>query len=74
MLRWVHSMLLSSISVLMSCRILIVKVHELKKMSERATWNRILENEEGKKKIEENFQQIDEHTKNFYVRLPTFVK
>ena len=64
-------MLLLNASVLISCRILINKVLELNKMVERATWKRILENEEDKTKIEETFKHIDEHTKNFHVRLPT---
>lgn len=66
-------MLLHCISVLISCRILIDKVLKLSQMSERATWKKILENEEDKGKIAENFKQIDEHTKNFYVRLPTYL-
>jgi len=67
-LRWVRSMLLPDVSVLISCRILIDKVVELSQMSERATWKRILENEQEKIKIQEIFKQIDEHTKNFHVR------
>ena len=55
----------------MSSRILVDKVLELNKMSERATWKKILENEEDKMKIEETFKHIDEHTKNFHVRLST---
>jgi len=42
-------------------------------MSERATWKRILENEEDKIKIQETVKQIDEHTKNFHVRLPVYL-
>ena len=61
-------MLRSNDSVLISCRILLDKVLELSKMLERATWQRILENEEDKIKIQETFKQIDEHTKNFHVR------
>ena len=59
----------SSMLLLISCRILINKVLELSKMLERGTWKRILENEEDKTKIEETFKHIDEHTKNFHVRL-----
>ena len=61
------------ISVLILCRMLIDNVLELKKMSKRATWKKILESEEDKKKIGEIFKQIDEHTKNFYVRSPTYL-
>jgi hypothetical protein len=56
-----------NISVLILCRILIDNVLELSKMSKRATWKKILESEEDKKKIGEIFKQIDEHTKNFHV-------
>ena len=59
-----------NISVLILCRILIDNVLELGKMSKRATWKKILESEEDKKKIAEIFTQIDEHTKNFHVRSP----
>jgi L-fucose isomerase-like protein len=31
-------------------------------------WEKILENEEDAKKIEESFKRMDEHTKNFHVR------
>ena len=62
---------LVNISVLIFCRILTDNVLELNKMSKRATWKKILESEEDKKKIGEIFKQIDEHTKNFYVRPPT---
>jgi hypothetical protein len=65
---------LLSISVLILCRILIDNVLELSKMSKRATWKKILDNEEDKKKIAEIFERIDEHTKNFHVRSPTYVK
>ena len=61
-------MLLPYDSVLISRRVLIDKVLEFSKMLERATWKRILENEEDKIKIQETFKQIDEHTKNFHVR------
>ena len=66
-------MLLLNVSVLMLCRILIDKVLELSKMLKRATWKKILENEEDKKKIEETFKRIDEHTKIFHVRSPTYL-
>ena len=62
-----------NISVLILCRILIDNVLELSKMSKRATWKKILESEEDKKKIGEIFKQIDEHTKNFYVRSPSYL-
>ena len=62
-----------NISVLILCRILIENVLELSKMSERETWKKILESEEDKKKIAETFKLIDEHTKNFYVRSPTYL-
>ena len=64
---------LANISVLILCRILIDNVIELSKILKRATWKKILENEEDKKKIAEIFKQIDEHTKNFHVRLPTYL-
>ena len=62
-----------NISVLILCRILIDNVLELSKMSKRAMWKKILESEEDKKKIGEIFTQIDEHTKNFHVRLPIYL-
>ena len=62
-----------NISVLILCRILIENVLELSKMSERATWKKILESEEDKNKIAETFKLIDEHTKNFYVRSPAYL-
>jgi len=68
-------LLLSYDSVLISGRILIDQVLEFSRMSEMATWKRILENEEHKIKIQETFKQIDEHTKNFHVRflhIPTY--
>ena len=60
-------------SVLILCRILIDNVLELSKMSKRATWKKILESDEDKKTIAEIFKQIDEHTKNFYVRSPSYL-
>ena len=62
-----------NISVLILCRILIDNVLELSKMSNRATWKRILESEEDKKTIADIFKKIDEHTKNFHVRSPTYI-
>ena len=62
-----------NISVLIFCRILIENVLKLSKMSERATWKKLLESEEDKKKIADTFRLIDEHTKNFYVRSPTYI-
>jgi hypothetical protein len=64
---------LVNISVLILCRILIDNVLELSKMSKSATWKKILESEENKKKIAETFDRIDEHTKNFHVRSPTYL-
>jgi hypothetical protein len=64
---------LVNISVLMLCRILIHNVLELSKMSKRATWKKVLESEEDKKKIAETFERIDEHTKNFHVSLPAYL-
>jgi hypothetical protein len=64
---------LLNISVLILCRILIDNVLELSKMSKRATWKKILESEEDKKKIAEIFKRIDEHTKNSHVRSLTYL-
>ena len=64
---------LVNISVLILCRVLFDNVLELSKMSNRATWKKILESEEDKKKIAEIFRQIDEHTKNFQVRSTTYI-
>ena len=66
-------MLSLNVWVLILCRILIDNVLELSKMSKRATWKKILESEEDKKKIEDTFKRIDEHTKNFHVRSPTYL-
>ena len=60
-------MLPLNISVLILRRILVDNVLELKKMSERGLLKRTLENEEDKKKIEETFTRINEHTTNFHV-------
>ena len=65
-------MLPRDILVLILCRILIDNVLVLSKMSKRETWKKILESEEDKKKIVEIFERIDEHTKNFHVRSPTY--
>ena len=64
---------LVNISVLILCRVLFDNVLELSKMRKRATWKKILESEEDKKTIAEIFKQIDEHTKNFHVRSPTYL-
>ena len=61
------------ISVLMLCRTLIDNVLVLSEMRKRATWKKILESEEDKKKIAGIFERIDEHTKNFHVRSPTYL-
>ena len=66
-------MLLLNVSVLISCRVLMDNVLQLSKLLKRATWKKILENEEDKKKIEETFKRIDEYTKNFHVRSPTYL-
>lgn len=39
----------------------------LKGMSSSDIWEKILENEEDAKKVEESFKRMDEHTKNFHV-------
>ena len=62
-----------NISVLILCRMLIDSVLELSKMSKRAPWKKILESEEDKKTIAEILKKIDEHTKNFHVRSPTYI-
>ena len=64
---------LVNVLILIFCRTLIENVLELSKMSKRATWKEILESEEDNKKIAEIFKQIDEHTENFHVRLPTYL-
>jgi hypothetical protein len=64
---------LVNISVLILYRILIDNVLELSKMSKRATWKKVLESEEDKKKIAETFERINEHTKNFHVSLPAYL-
>ena len=56
-----------NISVLILCRILIDNVLELSKMSKRATWKKILESEEDKKKIGDIFKQIDEQDRKSVV-------
>jgi len=38
-------------------------------MSSSNIWEKILENEEDASKIEESFKRMDEHTKNFQVRV-----
>ena len=63
-------MLPLNVLILILCKILIDNVLELSKMMKRATWKKILENEEDRKKIEEIFTWINEYTKNFHVRLP----
>ena len=62
-----------NISVLILCRMLIDSVLELSKMRKRATWKKILESEEDKKTIAMIFKKIDERTKNFHVRSPTYI-
>ena len=41
----------------------------LKGMSPSPIWEKILENVEDAKKIEESFKRMDEHTKNFQVHV-----
>jgi len=41
-------------------------------MSSSNIWEKILENEEDAKKIEESFKRMDEHTKNFQVRVAIY--
>ena len=67
-------MLPLNFSFLIFCRILIDNVLELNNLVKRATWKKILENEEDKQKIAETFKRIDEHTKNFHVRLLTHIQ
>jgi hypothetical protein len=38
-------------------------------LSSSPVWERIIENEEDAKKIEESFKRMDEHTKDFQVPL-----
>jgi hypothetical protein len=45
----------------------------LEAMSPSNVWVKILENEEDAKKIEENFKCMDEHTKNFQVRVAYYM-
>jgi hypothetical protein len=40
-------------------------------MSSSRVWERIIENEEDVKKIEESFKRMDEYTKNFQVSWPS---
>ena len=58
---------LVNISVLIFCR----DTHF--DMSKRTMWKKFLESEEDKKKIAKAFKRIDEHTKNFYVRLSAYL-
>jgi hypothetical protein len=66
-------MLPLKVLILIFCRILVDNVLELSKLSKRATWKKILESEEDKKEIAETLERIDEHTKNFHVRSPTYI-
>ncbi|KAG6828109.1 hypothetical protein H0H87_002933, partial [Tephrocybe sp. NHM501043] len=45
---------------------LIKKILELHLMSTKATWKKIIESDDDKKKISHVFKEIDEQTKNFY--------
>ena len=56
-------MLPLNVLILILCKILIDNVLKLSKMLKRATWKKNLENED-RKKIEEIFTRINEHTKN----------
>ena len=69
---YAHCYLVNILALILR-RVLIDQVLELSKMSTRATWKKILESEEDKKKMGEIFKQIDEHTKNFHVRFPTYL-
>ena len=40
-------------------------------MASNHMWEKIIENEEDAKKIEESFKRLDEYTKNFQVLLPS---
>ena len=62
-----------NVLVLILCRMLIDNVLELSEMSKRATWKKILESREDKKKIAEILKRIDDHTKNFHVRSFTYL-
>ena len=42
-------------------------MHKLKKMSEKGTFRRVLENEADKNAIGDSFKRIDEATKTFQV-------
>ena len=44
----------------------------LKEMSSSNVWVKILENQEDAKKVEESFKRMDEHTKNFQVRVAIY--
>ncbi|KAG6901174.1 hypothetical protein C0995_015949, partial [Termitomyces sp. Mi166 len=48
---------------------LIMKVLEIKAMSEKVTWKKLLDNEKDKAKIDEIFKKIDEDTKNFLIHV-----
>jgi hypothetical protein len=43
----------------------------LKGMSSSPIWEKIIENEEDAKKIEESFKRMDEYTKDFQVLRPS---
>ena len=43
---------------------------KLEKMSSKATWRKILENEEDRTAIKESFERIDEYREDFQVGQP----
>ncbi|KAG5728461.1 hypothetical protein E4T56_gene19548 [Termitomyces sp. T112] len=48
---------------------LLEKIIEIDKLSKKATWKKILENEQDKSEIDGIFKYIDEETKDFQMRL-----
>ncbi|KAG6859779.1 hypothetical protein C0995_004165 [Termitomyces sp. Mi166 len=48
--------------------LLIKKVLEIRAMSEKVTWKKLLENEKDKAKIGEIFKKIDENTNTFFIQ------
>jgi hypothetical protein len=52
---------------LISCRVLGREANELHKRREKATWKKILENEQDAKAIQDTIQRIDEALQAFQV-------
>ncbi|KAG6899472.1 hypothetical protein C0995_005860, partial [Termitomyces sp. Mi166 len=50
-------------------QLLIKKVLEIRAMSEKVTWKKLMDNEKDKAKIGEIFKKIDEDTKNFLIHI-----